>query len=591
MPLTTTGPQQLASPLSYTRRSPAAHAHSILFLFACLVYSAPARPNSVEIASKAELLNAVRSASPGDVILMAPGGYEGGCMIQDVKGAPGALVRIAAKDPADPPLFSGGKEAFHINRCSYLILDGLIATGATINNVQVGFSDHIILKNLHSKKIGGQSNCDGIKMPNVTDFLLYSCEVETWGGEGSAIDMVGCARGLIMKSRFAYPGLSGRTANCIQPKGGTHSMGFYKCRFDDASLRAVQFGGATGKQYFFQQNFDSGYEGLDMAAMGNVITGGGAAVVFVSCTRCEARYNTIVNPGKFVMRLLKEGGSKPTASNAFSNNLIVYGKIIEVLNRGGDIDLASFTFDSNYWYNTLNPKQSVPNLPVTQRNPAGGGDPRLDEHFGPDPQGPASQYGANAPGLAPEWLKHTAKFKWAWERAVEFDAEAARLAKPPARTPSAVEPAAGNAEAASPELEEARRFFQARDYERALEAALKAGQSESAVSLARAASSALKMRKWLIDHPGKIVGGRIILKVMGARVRGGIVGVTDEGVTGKAMYTQVVVKWSDITESRLYSLARLCSSDAQEDAQTRLDFCEAAGLEDEAQKERKLLGH
>ncbi len=377
----------------------------------------------IEVADIEALKEAARSAEPGARILVAPGTYRGGCALSGVRGAPGALVEIAAKNPGSPPVFDGGDMAFQLLRSSYVIVDSIAATGARINNVQVAKCDHIILKNVFSHDIAGTGNCDGIKMPGVTDFLIHGSRVEAWGGEGSAVDMVGCARWLLMKCTFAYPQLKGQTANALQPKGGTHSMGIFRCLFTDASLRAIQFGGATGKQYFFRGNLDSGYEGMDMAAMGNVIVSGGAAVAYVSCTNCTAEYNTIVNPRKYVMRILKEGGTRPTAGNTFARNLIVYGKLSQVLNHGGDVDVPSFTFADNYWYSSLWPKKSIPKLPAAQVSAAGGEDPKLDGSFRPADDGPARAYGAHAPGLAEAWARHTDKFTWAWGQARRIEGE------------------------------------------------------------------------------------------------------------------------------------------------------------------------
>jgi hypothetical protein len=391
-------------------------------LFLLLLTAAPLLAEGLAVNSNAALKAALRAAAPGSRIVLAPGRYQGNCKIVGVNGKPDAFVEIAAKDPTNPPVFQGSAVGFQLIRSSYFVLDGIVCEKARVNNVQTDFCHHFIVKNVHSRDIAGTSNCDGIKMPGCTDFLLHKCVVEKWGGEGSAIDMVGCARGLVMKCRFAYPDLRGQTANGIQPKGGTHSMGFYQCRFEDASLRALQFGGSTGSQYFFQGNRETGYEGLDMVAMGNVFTSGGAAIAFVSCTNCVAEYNTIVNPRKFILRILKEGGTRPTARNTFAHNLVVYGKLAQVVNIGGGADPTSFTFAENYWHNTLNPARSIPRLPAQERSPAGGQDPRLDTEFRPAEDSPAKDCGAHAPGLATAWAKHTGKFKWAWEQAQKLEA-------------------------------------------------------------------------------------------------------------------------------------------------------------------------
>lgn len=377
---------------------------------------------AIEVDSTAALMHALDHAAPGTRILLAGGTYRGDCRITGLRGKPGEMIEIAAKDPAKPPVFAGGSVAFQLIGCSYVQVEGIVARGAAVNNIQLGdASHHVILKNCISRDIGEQGNCDGIKIPGLTDFLLYNCTVENWGGEGSAIDMVGCARGLLYKCRFSYPNVKGTTANTIQPKGGTNSLGIYGCVFDQADFRAVQFGGSTGKQYFFQGNYDAGYEGLDMAAMGNLVVGGECPIAYVSCTRCRFEYNTIVDPTGYLLRVLREGAGKPAADNSFSHNLVVYGQVREALNLGGPADLGSFHVLGNYWYNRQAPDKSIPKLPVPQSQPAGGEDPRFDRKYHPAAGSPAWNYGAHAPGLPHAWSKHTNRFAWAWQQAQRLE--------------------------------------------------------------------------------------------------------------------------------------------------------------------------
>jgi len=401
---------------------------------ALLAAAAGLSAGQVEVNSTEALKRALRQAAPGTRIVLAGGTYKGGLWAEKVNGTPGAPVVIAAKDPARPPIFRGGRMGFEMARCSYVVLDGLVAERAELNNIQFWNSHHVVLKNCRSRNVAGGGNCDGIKLTAVADFLLHGCTVEKWGAEGSAVDMVACARGLIMKCRFSYPDLKGQTANCIQPKCGAFDIGIYKCRFEDASLRAVQFGGGIGpgrvnRYDYFGKLKQTGYSGVDMAAMGNVIASGGAAVAYVSCANCTFQYNTIVNPAKYVIRILFEGGAEPTARNSFARNLIVHGKLEGVINAGSKTRPESFTFAENYWFSRLRPESSIPALPAKETRPAGGKDPRLGEDFRPAPDGPAAAYGAHAAGLEKAWSEHARRFKWAWQQAKRLQAESP--AKPP----------------------------------------------------------------------------------------------------------------------------------------------------------------
>lgn len=380
--------------------------------------TARARADTYMTVSNASQLREVFGrATPGTHIVMLPGRYEGNNYITGVHGKPGAMIYLEAKDPARPPLFSGGELSLQLIKCSYIVLDGLASKGANVNGFQAGDgSHHVVLRNLRVDMTGARGNggnCDGLKLPALTDFLIERCAVTGWGNGGSAVDMVGCARGLIMNCAFTR-GPQGGTANGVEAKGGSFDIGVLRCRFEDAATRAIQFGGSTGEQFFRQGNRDKGYEAYDCVAMGNVVVRGEAAVAFVSCTGCVASYNTIVKPEKYVVRLLKEGGTKPCAHNEFSRNLSVLADTREVVNISPGVDVPSFLFKQNYWYGPGVKSGSLPVLPLEQVESAGGQDPGLDSSYVAAQDGPAAAHGARAPGTATAWAAHVPKFEWAW---------------------------------------------------------------------------------------------------------------------------------------------------------------------------------
>jgi hypothetical protein len=391
-----------------------------------------------EVGDSAALKAALLAANPGDRIVVRPGRYEQ-LSVAGVHGRHGELIQIIAKDPNDLPIFDGaGKDpwGFAMTDCAYILIDGLVATGAKRNNFELGYADshgwggvdHIIVRNLHSRHVAGTGNNDGIKMTGVTDFLFENCSVESWSGEGSAMDMVACARGLIANCHFSYPDVKGANAKTIQSRGGSYHLGVFRCRFDESNHRTMQFGGSADKQFFLQGNLDSGWEGLDMVAIGNVITGAESAVCFVSCTRCLFAYNTVVKQEDYVIRVLKEGGTHQVADNTFQRNLVVYEKLSGTVLENGGGDLATFTFSDNYWYNANDPGQSIPQLAVRQDNPAGGQYPQLDQQFKPAPGSPAAAYGAFAPEVDRVFAEHRSKFEWAYQ---QYQAGRAKSASQP----------------------------------------------------------------------------------------------------------------------------------------------------------------
>jgi hypothetical protein len=386
-------------------------------LIALLVHLAAA--DETKVSTIDALKRAMRQAKPGDAILIAPGRYAAPkgqkvFYMQDVHGTAEKPIVVRAADPADRPVFADASECFHLNHCSHLVVEGIITEGAHVNNFQFDFCDHLVVRDGISRNMAATlngGNCDGIKIPGSSDLLFYRCSIENWGWNGSGIDMVGCARILMAECRFTFPTGTKGGPNATQPKSGTRGFGVYRSRVDDASLRAVQFGGA-GKPAHIGSN--EKMSGLDQMAMGNVIIAGECPLVFASAQDSIFAYNTVVNPTRNFCRILKEGPYGFMSNNKVDRNLIVYDRDLLFLTHSDGTTLDSVAFAANYWYNSNAPDRSIPRLPIVEKDPAGGADPKLDKDYRPPADSPAAAYGAYAPAMEAEWAKHTDWFKWAW---------------------------------------------------------------------------------------------------------------------------------------------------------------------------------
>ena len=72
------------------------------------------------------------------------------------------------------------------------------------------------LRGLRVRDVGGGGNEDGIKLSGVSDFVVEGCTVERWGAAGSAIDLVGCHRGVIRGNVFRdIAGTEARFQNAV----------------------------------------------------------------------------------------------------------------------------------------------------------------------------------------------------------------------------------------------------------------------------------------------------------------------------------------------------------------------------------------
>ena len=363
------------------------------------------------VADVGVLRQAVRDARPGDVIEVVAGEYQGTVWLKDVHGAEGAPIIIRAADPENPPVFRGATECIHLAEASWVQLQDLTLTGATANGLNIddgGSYDspthHITLRNLRVSDIGPEGNHDGIKLSGVDDFRIEGCTLERWGQGGSAIDMVGCHRGVIEGCTLRHLRDDSERGSGIQNKGGTAQIVIRRNLFEGAGARAVNIGGSTGLQYF--RPSPQGYEAEDITVEGNVFAGGLAPVAFVGVDGAIVRFNTIYVPGRWAMRILqetREPGFVPCRDGVFTDNIVVFRS--DQWGEGG-VNIGSgtapetFSFARNLWYCLDRPDRSQPNLPTEETDGIVGLDPQFADAEGSDftlaPDSPAQGKGHTA---------------------------------------------------------------------------------------------------------------------------------------------------------------------------------------------------
>jgi hypothetical protein len=332
------------------------------------------------------LREALAQAEPGTTVYVAPGTYEGGVYLSNLQGTEDAPIVIAGADPQNPPVIEGGGNCLHLVNATHVELRDLVLRAATGNGLNIDDggdysspAHHITLRRLRVEQIGPDGNRDGIKLSGVDDFRVLDCTIDRWGTGGSAIDMVGCHRGLIEDCTFRHePGLNGGTGP--QTKGGSSEIVIRGNLFEHAGSRAVNIGGSTGLQFFRPE--PRGYEAKDITVEGNVFVGSLAAVAFVGCDGATVRFNTIYKPRKWALRILqetREEGFVPCRDGVFTDNIIVFGS--DAWSEGG-VNIGpgtapeTFTFARNVWYCVDDPDRG-PRLPTEERDGLVGEDPLL----------------------------------------------------------------------------------------------------------------------------------------------------------------------------------------------------------------------
>lgn len=377
------------------------------------LYSILPAAEAVQVTDDASLNSALRGASAGKVIRLAPGQYQPGVFAANLQGTPERPIIIEGAEPDRPPLFEGGKVAWQLSDCAHLVLRNIAVRGQQANGINIDDggsfdtpSHHLLLEKIYVSDVGPEGNFDGIKLSGVDDFAVRDCRVEGWGGQ--AIDMVGCHRGVIEGCTFrGKPGFS--QSSGPQAKGGSSQIAIRRCLFLEAGGRAVNLGGSTGLAYF--RPLGTLYEAKDVRVEGCVFVGSQAPVAFVGVDGAVVRYNTFYQPGKWVLRILQETtepGFAPCRNGRFERNLIVFrraGVQIQV-NIGPHTSPATFAFADNLWYCEDRPQASRPDLPATETGGLYGIDPQLaplqEGRLRPrNPQ--AAQFGASAwPGAGEE---------------------------------------------------------------------------------------------------------------------------------------------------------------------------------------------
>jgi hypothetical protein len=367
---------------------------------ACVLTVGELARAEIEVADDSALQNALRQARAGDVIRIAPGRYRPGVYASQLRGSENSPIVIEAANLEQPPRFEGGSVGWHLQGCAWVTLKNLEIADASGNGINIDDGGgaggrHITLDGLRVSGIGPTGNRDGIKLSGLDDFVVRNCRVEGWGGEG--IDMVGCHRGVVEECTFI--GREGHSQTCgVQTKGGSRDVVIRRCRFEDVAGRSVNIGGSTGKPYF--RPADATYEAKDITVEGCTFIGSDAPVSFVGVDGAVVRYNTIVNPRRWILRILQETTAPefvPSRNGVFEHNLILFkaGEIRTPINIGGSTAPETFVFRENWWYASDRPSASRPSLPTPEEGGVYGLDPRWREVGGPG-NSEARGYGARA---------------------------------------------------------------------------------------------------------------------------------------------------------------------------------------------------
>ena len=340
----------------------------------------------------AELEFALENLTPGTALRIRPGTYPGGAFVSGLAGTEAAPIWIGGVPGQALPVLEGGANAIQLSSASYLILHDVEVSGQDSNGLNIddgsdypgGASHHLVFRNLVIHDIGSGGNQDCLKLSGVNDYFVLGSEFRGCSA-GSAIDHVGCHRGVIAQNTFLALG-----GNGVQSKGGSEDIEIKQNRFLDAGERAVNIGGSTGFEFFRPALSTSGenFEARDIRVVANLFRGGISPIAFVGCVDCVVANNTKVSPEHWVVRILQETTSTaeytfaPARNGRFVNNAVYFARadLSTYVNVGAGTEGASFEFSNNLWYAHDTPADSEPNpLPAPETNGIYGEDPGFSD--------------------------------------------------------------------------------------------------------------------------------------------------------------------------------------------------------------------
>lgn len=339
----------------------------IRFAIAALVLTTAAHADVLHVGPGQQYADpraACLQARPGDTVLLHTATYRGTYWIENISGTSSNPIVIRG-EARDAVVFDGGSESMHFSDCSHLVVENFTVKGQTGNGMNCDDggtietpAHHITFRELTFGTMSVTGNNDQLKLSGLDSFVVENCVFEDGSAGGSGVDMVGCHDGVFRSNTFQRQG-----SNCIQAKGGCRYLRIERNRFIDGGQRALNLGGSTGLQFF--RPLDAPFEAADILVVANVFIRSIAPIAYVGCVRVSVTNNTIVDPVRWVVRILQETVDSsrflPCGNNIFQNNLVVFrSSISRHVNIGGNTEPSTFTLRNNCWYNVDAPASSRP---------------------------------------------------------------------------------------------------------------------------------------------------------------------------------------------------------------------------------------
>ena len=154
------------------------HSFALALAFGASALAAASVANAadIDVRSGGSIASAIRTARPGDRVLVHAGTYTGGGWIGPVNGTASAPITVLSVDGPRRAVIEGGGETLRIgDASSYLVFDGFEIRNAGDNVIHIdGGCHHITLRNLYVHDAG--TNGDVVKINQCNHMTIEDSE-------------------------------------------------------------------------------------------------------------------------------------------------------------------------------------------------------------------------------------------------------------------------------------------------------------------------------------------------------------------------------------------------------------------------------
>ncbi len=293
-----------------------------------LLAARAAGATDINVPAGASVHDAIRSARPGDRVLLRAGVHRGGDWIGPLSGTAAQPITILSADGPRRAVLEGGGETLRIgDASSYLIIDGLEVRGSGDNAIHIdGGSHHITLRNVFAHDAG--VNGDVMKVNQAHHITVEDSEFARPGRRTSdaadnpyqeCLDFVDVDDVVVRRSFFHDGG-----SMLFFVKGGSRNVLIEQSVFADqragASDPMVGLGGATDAEFLQGEQ----YEAFNVVFRNNVVANSAnGGVGIYDANGVYVANNLFLNNNRVVIEF--RAGNGPAAA---SDNVRVVNNIV-----------------------------------------------------------------------------------------------------------------------------------------------------------------------------------------------------------------------------------------------------------------------